>query len=175
MWEELHRDNLSKVMPMPSFHEVDFSTTSWRALCRVEHLYQHVFPPHLAPSISFVGLPWKVVPFAQYELQAQWIARVLSGRVRLPSRQDMHAHIQALYKELELKNVPKRCAALCMVTSCRRNAAHLACQRPPSLTEALGNETPSLRCASAAVQPCCALLRRQTMSMVGLQVHAHAG
>lgn len=23
-------------------------------------LYEHVFPPFLAPSIGFVGLPWKV-------------------------------------------------------------------------------------------------------------------
>jgi len=23
-------------------------------------LYEHVFPPVLAPSLSFVGLPWKV-------------------------------------------------------------------------------------------------------------------
>ena len=83
-------------------------------MCRIEHLYQHIFPPDLAPSISFVGLPWKVVPFAQYELQAKWIARVLSGRASLPSRQKMHAHIQALYKELELNNVPKRCAFMCM-------------------------------------------------------------
>ena len=24
----------------------------------VSPLYQHVFPPHLAPSLSFIGLPW---------------------------------------------------------------------------------------------------------------------
>lgn len=23
-------------------------------------LYKHVFPPQLAPSLSFIGLPWKV-------------------------------------------------------------------------------------------------------------------
>lgn len=27
---------------------------------RVGPLYKHVFPPALAPSLSFVGLPWKV-------------------------------------------------------------------------------------------------------------------
>ena len=80
---------------------------------RIKHLYQHIFPPDVAPSISFVGLPWKVVPFAQYELQAKWIARVLSGRADLPSRRKMHAHIQAFYKELRLNNVPKRSAAVC--------------------------------------------------------------
>jgi len=29
---------------------------------RVGPLYKHVFPPALAPWLSFVGLPWKVVP-----------------------------------------------------------------------------------------------------------------
>jgi len=89
------------------------------AVCRIEHLYQHIFPPDFAPSISFVGLPWKVVPFAQYELQAKWIARVLSGRASLPSRQKMHAQIQAFYKALELSNVPKRCTALNLATILR--------------------------------------------------------
>ena len=30
---------------------------------RVGPLYKHVFPPTLAPGISFVGLPWKVRDF----------------------------------------------------------------------------------------------------------------
>lgn len=28
---------------------------------RVGPLYKHVFPPLLAPGLSFVGLPWKVI------------------------------------------------------------------------------------------------------------------
>lgn len=48
---------------------------------RVGPLYKHVFPTQ-APTLAFVGLPWKVVPFPQFQLQAQWIAGVLSGRVR---------------------------------------------------------------------------------------------
>ena len=51
-------------------------------------LYEHVFPPSVAPSLSFVGLPWKVVPFPQFELQSRWIARALS-RGCLPSRDAM--------------------------------------------------------------------------------------
>ena len=77
--------------------------------CRVEHLYQHIFPPDHAPTISFVGLPWKVVPFAQYELQSKWIARVLSGRAGLPAAQDMHQHIKASYSRLEQSSIPQRC------------------------------------------------------------------
>ncbi|KAK4557932.1 hypothetical protein RGQ29_007605 [Quercus rubra] len=45
---------------------------------RVGPLYKHVFPPALAPCLSFVGLPWKVVPFPMFELQSKWIAGVLS-------------------------------------------------------------------------------------------------
>ena len=37
----------------------------------VAPLYKHVFPPALAPSLSFIGLPWKVVPFPQFETQAR--------------------------------------------------------------------------------------------------------
>lgn len=54
---------------------------------RVGPLYQHVFPPAAAPTLSFVGLPWKVVPFPQFELQARWIARVLAGAAQLPPRE----------------------------------------------------------------------------------------
>ncbi len=39
--------------------------------------YQHMFVPKLGHSLSFVGLPWKVVPFPQFELQAKLIARYL--------------------------------------------------------------------------------------------------
>lgn len=27
---------------------------------RVDPLYKHVFPPEVAPQLSFIGLPWKV-------------------------------------------------------------------------------------------------------------------
>ena len=54
---------------------------------RVAPLYEHVFPPAAAPTLSFVGLPFKVVPFPQFQLQSRWIARVLAGAVPLPPRQ----------------------------------------------------------------------------------------
>jgi hypothetical protein len=54
---------------------------------RVGPLYQHIFPPAAVPTLSFVGLPWKVVPFPQFELQARWIARVLAGTAQLPPRE----------------------------------------------------------------------------------------
>ena len=37
---------------------------------RVGPLYKHVFPPRLAPSISFVGLPFKGFLFPVFQLQS---------------------------------------------------------------------------------------------------------
>ncbi|KAL9663683.1 hypothetical protein QQ045_019074 [Rhodiola kirilowii] len=75
---------------------------------RVGSLYKHVFPPALAPGLSFVGLPWKVIPFPLFELQSKWIAGVLSGRISLPSQEEMKQDIQAFYAKLEADGVPKR-------------------------------------------------------------------
>ncbi|GAA0175438.1 oxygenase [Lithospermum erythrorhizon] len=75
---------------------------------RVGPLYKHVFPPMLAPWLSFVGLPWKVIPFPLCELQSKWIASVLSGQVSLPSADDMMADVEAFYSSMEASSVPKR-------------------------------------------------------------------
>ncbi|XP_062026116.1 flavin-containing monooxygenase FMO GS-OX-like 4 [Rosa rugosa] len=75
---------------------------------RVGPLYKHVFPPALAPSLSFVGLPWKVVPFPLFELQSKWIAGLLSTRITLPSEEEMMEDVRAFYSLLEASGVPKR-------------------------------------------------------------------
>ncbi|KFK40581.1 hypothetical protein AALP_AA2G014700 [Arabis alpina] len=75
---------------------------------RVEPLYKHIFPPTLSPWLSFVGIPWKVMPLPMFELQSKWIAGVLSGRITLPSKEDMMVEIQTLYATLEAKGTPKR-------------------------------------------------------------------
>ncbi|KAL8725218.1 MAG: hypothetical protein Q9181_006501 [Wetmoreana brouardii] len=55
---------------------------------RVENTYQHLFyTPH--PSLAFMGLPYKIIPFRTCEGQAAVIARVWSGRLELPSKSDM--------------------------------------------------------------------------------------
>ncbi|KAI4271250.1 MAG: hypothetical protein L6R38_006905 [Xanthoria sp. 2 TBL-2021] len=57
---------------------------------RVENLYQHIFYiDH--PSIAFVGMPFKVIPFRTWEGQAAVIARVWSGRLELPRKEEMRA------------------------------------------------------------------------------------
>lgn len=75
---------------------------------RVGPLYEHIWPPRYSPRLSFVGLPWKVLPFPQYQLQARWISRVLSGRVQLPDAAEMEAHIEAFYKQLEADGIEQR-------------------------------------------------------------------
>lgn len=71
-------------------------------------LYKHIFPPALAPWLSFVGLPWKVVPFPQMEFQSKWIAGVLSGRISLPSVEEMTRDVEAFYSSLEASGTQKR-------------------------------------------------------------------
>ena len=57
---------------------------------RVNDVYQHIFyTPH--PTLSFLGLPMKVLPFPLLEAQAAVIARVWSGRIQLPSKSSMVA------------------------------------------------------------------------------------
>ncbi|KAL8166537.1 hypothetical protein V2J09_008036 [Rumex salicifolius] len=75
---------------------------------RVGPLYKHVFPPAFAPRLSFVGIPWKVLPFPQFELQSKWIAGVLSGRLSLPSKEEMTEDVEAFYSRLDDAGVPKR-------------------------------------------------------------------
>uniref|UniRef100_A0A5B7C4S6 Flavin-containing monooxygenase n=1 Tax=Davidia involucrata TaxID=16924 RepID=A0A5B7C4S6_DAVIN len=75
---------------------------------RVGPLYKHIFPPVLAPWLSFIGLPWKVAPFPLFEFQSKWIAGVLSGRLGLPSPEEMLANVEAFYSTLEASGIPKQ-------------------------------------------------------------------
>eukprot|EP01043_Picozoa_sp_COSAG02_P043226 COSAG02_NODE_3747_length_6292_cov_3.278379_4_plen_430_part_00 len=71
----------------------------------VRPLYRHVF--HIDhPSLAFVGLPFKVIPWVLFYIQAEWVARVWASRsasrlkdnnnqqgvASLPSIAAMHAH-----------------------------------------------------------------------------------
>ncbi|KAL2901754.1 Flavin-containing monooxygenase FMO GS-OX-like 5 [Bienertia sinuspersici] len=89
----------------PFLHNIDAANVDDN---RVGPLYKHVFPPALAPGISFVGLPWKVVPFILCELQSRWIASILSGRISLPSEEKMMEDIKSFYSTLDAAGVPKR-------------------------------------------------------------------
>ncbi|CAM0871207.1 unnamed protein product [Alopecurus aequalis] len=75
---------------------------------RVGPMYQHVFPPHLAPHLSFVGLHMAALFFPVCQLQSNWVAGVLSGRIDLPSREEMMEHVEAFYSKMEVGGLPKR-------------------------------------------------------------------
>lgn len=71
-------------------------------------LYEHVFPPALAPGLSFIGLPWMTLQFFMFELQSKWVAAALSGRVTLPSEEKMMEDVTAYYAKREAFGQPKR-------------------------------------------------------------------
>ncbi|XP_071711964.1 flavin-containing monooxygenase FMO GS-OX-like 9 [Rutidosis leptorrhynchoides] len=74
---------------------------------RVGPLFEHTFPPNLAPSLSFMGIPRKLIGFPFFESQARWIAQLLSGERSLPSRDEMMKSIQDFYQSREAAGVPK--------------------------------------------------------------------
>ncbi|KAL7591358.1 hypothetical protein Lser_V15G31797 [Lactuca serriola] len=74
---------------------------------RVAPTYGHVFPPQLAPKLSFVGLFNKGMTFLPAELQSKWIAQALSGKVLLPSEKEMLHDIEQVYIQMEERGIPK--------------------------------------------------------------------
>ncbi|KAH6799097.1 Flavin-binding monooxygenase family protein [Perilla frutescens var. frutescens] len=74
---------------------------------RVGPLYEHTFPPSLAPSLSFIGIPKKIIGFPFFESQAKWIAQLLSGKRSLPSWDDMMQSIKEFYDSRDAAGIPK--------------------------------------------------------------------
>ncbi|KAF2561924.1 hypothetical protein F2Q70_00014119 [Brassica cretica] len=74
---------------------------------RVGPLFEHTFPPSLSPSLSFVGIPRKLIGFPFFEAQAKWIAQVLSGKLSLPSSDHMLQSVADFYRSRDLAGVPK--------------------------------------------------------------------
>ncbi|KAI0520605.1 hypothetical protein KFK09_008081 [Dendrobium nobile] len=75
---------------------------------RVSPLFKHVFPPHLAPWISFVGISSKTITYLMIEFQCKWVAKVLSGKLTLPSEEEMVASVNEVYAKMEEMKKPKR-------------------------------------------------------------------
>lgn len=74
---------------------------------RVGPLYEHTFPPSLAPSLSFVGIPRKLIGFPFFESQAKWIAQLLSGKRTLPSWDQMMQSVKEFYHSRDVAGIPK--------------------------------------------------------------------
>ncbi|VAI08947.1 unnamed protein product [Triticum turgidum subsp. durum] len=75
---------------------------------RVGPLFEHVFPPSLAPSLSFVGVPRKIFAPRFFETQARWVAQVLSGRRALPAEEEMLRSVEEFYRAREAAGVPRK-------------------------------------------------------------------
>ncbi|KAM0005702.1 putative flavin monooxygenase, FAD/NAD(P)-binding domain superfamily [Helianthus debilis subsp. tardiflorus] len=73
----------------------------------VSPTYGNVFPPQLAPRLSFVGLFHKGMTFLPAELQSKWIARALSGKISLPTETEMLHNVEQVHREMEEKGIPK--------------------------------------------------------------------
>jgi hypothetical protein len=56
----------------------------------VSPLYRDIVAPAWT-RLGFIGLPFLVVPFPLYAMQARWLVRVVSGQVQLPSKAEMLA------------------------------------------------------------------------------------
>ncbi|KAK8711183.1 hypothetical protein V6N13_146474 [Hibiscus sabdariffa] len=74
---------------------------------RVGPLYKHVLPPSLAPWLSFVGPNYEGAPAVVMELQARWVAKVLSGKLELPTQEEMMYSVEEQYREMEKNGWPK--------------------------------------------------------------------
>ncbi|RLM57730.1 flavin-containing monooxygenase FMO GS-OX-like 8 [Panicum miliaceum] len=72
-------------------------------------LFEHTFPPALAPTLSFVGVAKRVIVPRFYEMQARWVAQVLSGRRVLPTKEEMMRSIEEHNRRAtETAGVPNR-------------------------------------------------------------------
>ncbi|KAI3711285.1 hypothetical protein L2E82_41261 [Cichorium intybus] len=74
---------------------------------RIGPLYKHVFPPRLAPRLSFVGIPEKGFTFPMVECQSRWIACALSRKVLLPSEDEMLTDVTNYYQVMKENGLPE--------------------------------------------------------------------
>jgi hypothetical protein len=63
-------------------------------------LYEHVLHAEYGRKLSFIGVPVKVVPFPQMELQSRWVAKMLSGAIQPPSTEELQRERQRLEQEV---------------------------------------------------------------------------
>lgn len=65
----------------------------------MDPLFLHMFVPSVGHTLALCGLPWRSTKSPQFQLQGQLLARLLSGRARLPPREVMEAdHAELLNK-----------------------------------------------------------------------------
>lgn len=80
----------------------------------LENLYRQIFYIQ-DPSLSLMLVPQLIVPFPCAECQAQYIARILSGRLKLPSEEKMY---ESYHAELKLRGEGRKYHALKGLDDC---------------------------------------------------------
>lgn len=73
----------------------------------VSPLYKDILSPD-HPTLGVIGLPFLVVPFPLYAMQAKWFAAALDGEFDLPSAEGMHEWCQAREQSLLKLGVLRR-------------------------------------------------------------------
>lgn len=61
----------------------------------VPNLYEHILNID-EPTLAFLGIPQRIVPFPVAEAQSAWVARLYSGRLPMPSTSSMRTWLDAL-------------------------------------------------------------------------------
>lgn len=60
-------------------------------------------------DLKFGGLCFiQVIPFPLFELQSKWVAGILSGWIKVPSKDEMMEDVKAIYSKQETRGWPKR-------------------------------------------------------------------
>jgi len=60
------------------------------------------------PTLGFIGVPFRIVPFPLFEMQARWLARLFTNRFHPPAAALMHAQTRAEIAELRDNGVKQR-------------------------------------------------------------------
>lgn len=66
---------------------------------RVHPLYRDLIPPR-HPTLAFIGLPFKIVPFPLFEMQARWFLRHIAGQKDFPTPETMEDAVAAREQDL---------------------------------------------------------------------------
>lgn len=69
-------------------------------------LYEHVLHSELNYRLAYIGVPVRIIPFPQMELQSRWVARILSGALEPPSAEELQCERKRLEHEVLEPNGP---------------------------------------------------------------------
>jgi Flavin-binding monooxygenase-like len=73
----------------------------------VNPLYKHLIHAHY-PTMSFIGIPKKILPFPMFHCQVQFVLAQLSGKMVLPGFSAMEEDVRKCYTEyVEMGNCPR--------------------------------------------------------------------